>query len=68
VNQGQIFLDQPASAIFGIKSLAGLIPGAALILGAVILVWFPLRGDYLARVQADVLALHGEKRARLDRQ
>jgi GPH family glycoside/pentoside/hexuronide:cation symporter len=67
VNQGQVFLDQPASAILGIKSLVGLIPGAGLIVGAVILAWFPLRGDYLARVQADVLALHVEKRARLDR-
>jgi GPH family glycoside/pentoside/hexuronide:cation symporter len=66
VNHGQILLDQPASAILGIKSIAGLIPGVALIVGAVILAWFPLRGDYLARVQADVLILHGEKRARLD--
>jgi GPH family glycoside/pentoside/hexuronide:cation symporter len=68
VNQGQILVDQPSSAIFGIKSLAGLIPGAGLIVGAIILLWFPLRGDYLAQVQADVLALHGAKRARLDRQ
>lgn len=68
VNQEQIFLDQPASVIFGIKSLVGLIPGTALIMGAIILAWFPLRGDYLSRVQADVLALHREKRARLDQQ
>jgi GPH family glycoside/pentoside/hexuronide:cation symporter len=65
-NQGQIFLDQPASAIVGIKSLVGLIPGAALILGAIILAWFPLRGEHLRKVQAEVLALHGRKRARLD--
>jgi GPH family glycoside/pentoside/hexuronide:cation symporter len=41
---GQITLDQPASAILGIKSLVGLIPGIAMILGAIILIWFPLRG------------------------
>jgi GPH family glycoside/pentoside/hexuronide:cation symporter len=64
-NQGQIYLDQPASAILGIKSLVGLIPGAALLLGAVILTWFPLRGEYLRTVQAQVLALHREKQARL---
>jgi GPH family glycoside/pentoside/hexuronide:cation symporter len=64
-NQGEIFLDQPASAVFGIKSLVGLIPGVALILGAIILIWFPLRGERLRKVQADVLALHEQKRARL---
>ncbi len=62
---GQIVLDQPLSALFGIRSLVGLIPGAALIVGAVILKWYPLRGAYLARVQAEVLALHREKHARL---
>jgi GPH family glycoside/pentoside/hexuronide:cation symporter len=64
-NQGQIFLDQPASALLGIKSLVGLIPGVAMLLGAIILIWFPLRGDHLARVQAQVLALHARKHADL---
>jgi GPH family glycoside/pentoside/hexuronide:cation symporter len=67
-NQGRIFLDQPASAIFGIKVLIGLIPGAALILGAIILIWFPLRGAHLAQMQEQVLALHGKKHAQLERQ
>jgi GPH family glycoside/pentoside/hexuronide:cation symporter len=66
-NQGQIYLDQPASAIFGIKALVGLIPGIALLLGALILVWFPLRGSYLGEVQEKVLRLHAEKKSRLDR-
>jgi GPH family glycoside/pentoside/hexuronide:cation symporter len=66
-NQGRIFLDQPASAIFGIKALIGLIPGVALILGAIILIWFPLRGAHLARMQEQVLALHGKKHAQLER-
>ncbi|MGD8398205.1 MAG: MFS transporter [Anaerolineae bacterium] len=64
-NQGQIFLDQPASALFGIRTLVGLIPGVALLLGALILVWYPLRGEYLGQVKAQVLALHETKHARL---
>jgi GPH family glycoside/pentoside/hexuronide:cation symporter len=64
-NLGQIFLNQPASAILGIKTLIGLIPGSALILGAIILSWYPLRGSYLERVKEDVLALHAAKRAQL---
>jgi GPH family glycoside/pentoside/hexuronide:cation symporter len=64
-NGGQAFLNQPASALFGIKALMGLIPGAALILGALILFWYPLRGQRLAKLQADVLALHAEKHERL---
>lgn len=64
-NQGQIFLNQPASALFGIKVLVGLIPGVAMLLGALILTAFPLRGAYLQRVKEEMLALHAEKRARL---
>jgi len=64
-NQGQIFLNQPASALFGIKVLVGLIPGVAMLLGALILTAFPLRGAYLRRVKEEMLALHAEKRARL---
>ena len=64
-NQGQIFLNQPASALFGIKALVGLIPGVAMLLGAAILSAFPLRGAYLERVKQEMLALHAEKRARL---
>jgi GPH family glycoside/pentoside/hexuronide:cation symporter len=65
-NQGRIYLDQPASAVFGIKALVGLIPGIALLLGALILVWFPLRGSYLKTVQDQVLTLHAEKKGRLE--
>ena len=65
-NLGQPFLNQPASAIFGIKAIIGLIPGVAMLLGALILVWYPLKGEYLEQVQARVLALHAEKRARLE--
>ncbi len=64
-NQGQIFLNQPSSAIFGIKALVGLIPGVAMLLGALILTAFPLRGAYLEHVKQEMLALHAQKRARL---
>lgn len=64
-NAGQIFLNQPASALFGIKVAIGLIPGLALLLGAVILRFYPLRGKYLARMQGQVLEMHAEKHARL---
>jgi len=67
-NQGQICLNQPSSAIFGIKALVGLVPGIAMILGAIILIWFPLRGRYLAEVQEQVLALHAQKHAQLEQQ
>ncbi|MCJ7532636.1 MAG: hypothetical protein MUO64_16615, partial [Anaerolineales bacterium] len=65
-NIGQIFLHQPASAIFGIKVITGLIPGIAMLLGAIILIWFPLRGAYLAKVQQEILELHAKKHAQLE--
>ena len=64
-NNGQIFLAQPGSALFGLKALVGLIPGLALLIGAAILIWFPLRGAYLEQVQKQVLELHAVKHARL---
>jgi GPH family glycoside/pentoside/hexuronide:cation symporter len=64
-NQGQIFLNQSKEVLFGIKAIMGLIPGAAMLLGAVILIWFPLRGAYLEKVQKEVLELHAKKKAQL---
>jgi GPH family glycoside/pentoside/hexuronide:cation symporter len=66
-NLGEIFLDQPTSAILAIKAIVGLIPGIAMLLGALILTQYPLRGDYLAQVKREMLALHAEKHARLER-
>jgi GPH family glycoside/pentoside/hexuronide:cation symporter len=65
-NAGEIFLDQPASALMGIKIFTGVIPGVACLLGALILVWYPLRGKYLQKVQDQVLVLHQEKKRALD--
>lgn len=64
-NQGQIFTNQPASAILGIRVLFGLIPGLAVLLGALILAWFPLRGRYLDQVKEQMLALHATKHTML---
>ncbi|HQJ51228.1 MAG TPA: MFS transporter, partial [Anaerolineae bacterium] len=64
-NRGEILLQQPASALFGIKVLAGLIPGVAMLAGALLLRWYPLQGRYLEQVQARVLGLHGDKHERL---
>lgn len=65
---GQITLDQPGAALFGIRALMGLIPGTAMILAALILQAFPLRGQRLAVQQANLLTLHAEKHARLKHQ
>ncbi len=62
---GQITLDQPGAALFGIRALIGLVPGLALILGALILMAFPLHGQRLASMQEEILTLHAAKHARL---
>jgi glycoside/pentoside/hexuronide:cation symporter, GPH family len=67
-NGGQIYLDQPAGALFGIRVLMGLIPGLAMLLAAILLIWYPLRGRTLEKQQADVLALHAVKHAMLAEQ
>jgi GPH family glycoside/pentoside/hexuronide:cation symporter len=67
-NNGEMFLNQPASAIFGIKVFIGLIPGIAMLLGALILLLFPLQGERLTRIQQDVLAMHARKKNELDEQ
>ncbi|GAB4310390.1 MAG: MFS transporter [Promethearchaeota archaeon] len=64
-NFGEIFLDQPATAIFGIKVIFGLIPGLAMLAGAAILLAYPLKGEVLARIKREVAALHVEKQSQL---
>lgn len=64
-NQGQLLLDQPAAALFGMRSLTSLIPGVAMLVGAGILFLYPLRGAYLRDVQQRVLSLHASERAQL---
>jgi GPH family glycoside/pentoside/hexuronide:cation symporter len=67
-NQDVVFLNQPASAIFGIKVFIGLIPGIAMLLGALILFWFPLRGARLEKMQHKLLELHAQKKIEYDKQ
>jgi GPH family glycoside/pentoside/hexuronide:cation symporter len=64
-NQGQIFLNQPESALFGIKIITGLIPGIAMLLGAIILIWYPLRGETLQNIKTRVLEMHTSKHNQL---
>lgn len=66
-NNGEALLDQPASAIFGIKLFMGFIPGVAMLLGALILFLFPLQGRYLAEVQSKVLEMHAQKQKELEK-
>lgn len=67
-NNGQAFLNQPDSAILGIKVFTGLIPGIAMFIGALILFWFPLQGQRLADMRKSLLELHARKKAEYDRQ
>ena len=65
-NNGEAFLNQSGAALFGIKALIGLIPGVAMILGAIILIWYPLQGNYLDDVKNKILTMHAEKTAQLE--
>jgi GPH family glycoside/pentoside/hexuronide:cation symporter len=64
-NNGEAFLSQPAEAIFGIKALIGLIPGIAMVLGALILIWYPLQGKHLDEIKNKMMDMHAEKSALL---
>lgn len=64
-NGGILFLNQPENAVLGIKIIAGLIPGITMALGAIILIWYPLRGATLQKIQDEVLILHAEKHEKL---
>lgn len=64
-NLGEIFLSQPREAIMGIKIFTGVIPGAACLLGALLLIWYPLKGERLSTIKAKILHLHKEKKQRL---
>jgi Na+/melibiose symporter-like transporter len=44
--------------------VVGLIPGIALLIGAVILFRYPLKGRYLLEVKTKILEMHVEKHER----
>ncbi len=58
-------LPQPSEAIFAIRLFIGLIPGIALILAAIILQFYKIRGEYWEKIQKDILILHNEKHKKL---
>jgi GPH family glycoside/pentoside/hexuronide:cation symporter len=58
-------LPQPATAILAIRLFIGLIPGIALILASLILIWYPLKGEHWADIQRKILILHEEKAQKL---
>jgi Na+/melibiose symporter-like transporter len=66
-NAGEIFLNQSSEALMGIKVFTGVIPGLDCLLGALLLIWYPLRGERLAKVQEKVLTLHMNKRIQFEK-
>ncbi len=67
-NGGPIVLNQPAAVPGAIRMLVGLVPGLAMLVGALLLTWYPLRGAYLKEFQQKVLVMHAEKAAKLTQQ
>jgi GPH family glycoside/pentoside/hexuronide:cation symporter len=65
MNFGQIYLDQPASALFGIRSIVGLIPGLAMLIGVVIMFYFPIQGERLVQLKQTIMEMHSEKEEKL---
>jgi len=65
-NNNMIMLDQTPAALFAIRALVGLIPGIALLIGALILVWYPLRGAYLKQIKDTILKMHAEKHTKYE--
>jgi len=65
MNFGEIYLDQPESALFGIRSIVGLIPGLAMMIGVVILFFFPIKGERLVQMKKKIMEMHAEKKDKL---
>jgi GPH family glycoside/pentoside/hexuronide:cation symporter len=59
-------LPQPTEAIFAIRLFIGLIPGIALVLAALILQLYPIKGEYWEKLQKDILILHDKKQKKLE--
>jgi GPH family glycoside/pentoside/hexuronide:cation symporter len=55
----------PADVDFAIRAFMGLIPAIALYIEVLILQFYPLKGEYLAKVQKEILVLHKEKHDKL---
>ncbi len=62
------YLNQPAMVPIVIRIYVGVITGVAVLSGALILKFYPLRGEYLAGIQRKVLEMHAEKARKLQEQ
>lgn len=62
-NGGMMFLEQPASALMGIRIYAGLIPAAAYILAIVILHFYPIKGAYKEELEQKIFTRHADREA-----
>nr|MDO8087407.1 MFS transporter [Candidatus Sigynarchaeum springense] len=60
-----IHLPQPDAVLVAIRIFIGLVTGLAMLSGALILKWYPLRGEYLGMIQRKVLEMHAEKARKL---
>jgi GPH family glycoside/pentoside/hexuronide:cation symporter len=60
-----LYPEQPAAAVWGIRSMIALFPPLALIAGYFLLGSYSLHGQRLQTVQADVTELHEQKRGAL---
>ncbi len=56
---------QSTNVQFMIKIIIGLLPGIAMLIGVFILLFYPLKGDYLKEVQVKVLEMHRDKQSKL---
>lgn len=59
-------LPQPEMVYLSIRLFIGLFPGIALFLGALILQFYPIRGEYWEEIQKKVLEMHEEKHQKLE--
>ena len=58
-------LAQTAEAFLAIRLFTVLIPGLALLLSAMILKFYPIRGEYWDNIQKEILILHDKKHKKL---
>lgn len=58
-------LNQPFEAFLAIRLFTLLIPGLALLIAALILKFYPIRGEYWDNIQREILILHDKKHKKL---
>jgi GPH family glycoside/pentoside/hexuronide:cation symporter len=61
----ELYPEQPATAVFGMRLMLAGFPALAMALALLFLRFYTLHGERLAAVQADVAALHAQKRRAL---